>query len=648
MIKMRNLLALLFAGVTLSVSAQKGPGKFGDVSIEDLKMTTYEADPSAEALVLFDYGIAHIDYHSEKMIFERHKRIKILKKEGLDWANASILLYHSGTSKEKVSGLKAVTYNLEDGKIVSEKMSNSGVFDERFNKYWDKQKFTLPNVKEGSVIEYSYKIYSDFIINFPNWEFQGTIPTLWSEYRATIPDFFIFKKYMQGYVTLSINDVKKIGKQSYSDEVHRWVAKDVPAFKPEPHMTSERDYISKMNFALSHINFPGQPVREIMGSWEKLNSKLLESEYFGKVIDGSGFLRKKTDELTAGATDQNQKIAKIYDYVKESIEWNRLDDHTVDETNLKKVFDAKKGNSAEINLALVSMLKKAGVNANPVILSTRDHGFVRQFIPMEKQFNYVICAVNIEGKTLLLDATDRLLPMGSIPERCLNGQGLIISQSMFGWLNLEAVVRSRTTVQADLVLEEDHLKGIVKFNRTGYDAHRIRKNYLTNGKEEYVKQLVGSKSWDISKSEITSIEKIDESVVESYEMDIADHINAAGNMIYIDPFITGKTTENPFKLEKREYPVDFGSPFDRIYIVSFTLPEGYQIEEAPEPKVMSLPANAGRYLYNVARNGNTITITSVLNINKAIFVQNEYEALREFYNLVVAKQAEQLVLKKKI
>jgi len=78
-----------------------------------------------------------------------------------------------------------------------------------------------------------------------------------------------------------------------------------------------------------------------------------------------------------------------------------------------------------------------------------------------------------------------------------------------------------------------------------------------------------------------------------------------------------------------------------------TLPEGFEVDELPKPKAISLPANAGRYTYNITQTGRVLNIVSNFQINQSIFVPQEYLNLREFYNQVVAKQAGQIVLKVK-
>ncbi len=643
---MKNLLAtVMFTVLSFYAVAQKAPIKFGDIPLEDLEMTRYAADTSAVAVILADYGEARISPFQGKMIFERHTRIKILKKDGTSWANVEVPLWKQSGSRETISGLKAVTYNLENGKVVQTKMNSDNVFEEKFNKNIDLKKFTLVNAKEGSVIEYTYKINSDFITEFPNWQFQYSIPSRLTEYRAYIPDFFIFEKYMKGYLAPGY-ETKNFQQGSYNEKMHRWTINNVPAFKAEPYMTCEEDYISKINFALSYINFPGQPSREIMGSWDKLVGSLMGSESFGKTVSGNNFLKKKVEELTAGITEPEQKMAAIHNYVKTSLEWTKVSDALAD--NLKDVFEKKKGTAGDINLALASMLDKAGFSVDLLILSTREHGFIRKPFPIASQINYVVASVVIGEKRYYLDATEKFLPINVLPERCLNGEGILISQNKtFKWVNLESGVKSKTVVNTDLTLAADgSLTGSLSFSRDGYDAHKMRSRYASNGEETYIKNFAGADK-EIASTKFENIDNLNVSVKELHELTLNEMADVAGDAIYLNPLIGYNFSENPFKLSERIYPVDFGSPFEKMVIGKITLPEGYVIDELPKSKILALPNNMGRFVYSVTTIGNTISYTSSFSINKALFVQNEYPLLREFYTQVVAKQAEQIVLKRK-
>lgn len=637
---------ILFLLSIISYS-QKSPIKFGDIPMEDLKMTVYSKDSSASAVVLEDYGIAYITVIGDAPVlnFERHTRIKILTKEGLDYANTSILVYHAGATEEKVQALKAASYNLENGKVVESKLSKDNIFKEKVNRNYNRQKFAIPNVKVGSVIEYSYRISSEFFTNFPNWSFQRSIPTRLSEYWAMIPDLFTYEKYMQGYVPVSSYETKR--QLYYETDVigHHWISRNVPAFKEESYMTSTDEYISKMNFALSRINYSTH-IQEVMASWEKLTKDLLEDEEFGKAIDKSGFLKDKVNQITSGVTDSLQKVIAISNYVKNNIEWDGEEDYYVG--NIKKILESKSGTSGDINIILASMLDKAGFDVEMILLSTRGHGIIRQSYPMRKQFNYVIASVKLGGKRLLLDATEKNLPYDILPSRCLNGQGLIVSKKNFGWIEVTSKAKAKTVVNVDLNISgENELTGKIQYTMDGYDAHSTRDELLKNGEEKYLKDFKATKQWQFEKSEFQDVKDLSKPIKESHQVIISDHMTSAGDILYINPFVSSRTEENPFKSDQRIYPIDFGTQIDKTYILKLVVPDHFTIDDLPKNKVIALPGNAGKYILNVTAVGNTISITSIFQINRSMISQTEYANVKEFFNQVVAKQAEQIVLKKK-
>ncbi|HEY0651569.1 MAG TPA: DUF3857 domain-containing protein [Chryseosolibacter sp.] len=650
-------LALLFS---FSVFAQKPAIKFGEVPMEALTMKNYPGDSSANAVILGDYGSSTIDY-SESMgfmlKFERTTRIKILKKEGFEWADYEIPLYRDGGTDEKIVVLKAQTTNLEEGKVVEIKVKNESIFKSDENENLRIVKVTFPNVKQGSVLDITYKISSEFFTNLQDWQFQHTIPTVVSEYRANIPEWFHYEKYTQGYVMLAANDhklehtsVHLSGSSTplqFREDRYRWAAENVPAFKAEPYLTTEKDYISKINFELASVTFPNSAPKIYLGSWADINKFYLEHEYFYREITGNNFLKKLAEEVTAGLSTDQEKIAALNSYVKNNFSWNGSF-RKFPSNSLKKIVDEKKGTSADLNLLLASLMQKAGFDVSPVLISTRDHGFIREAIAIASQFNSVICHVKIGEKYLLLDATDPLLPTGVLPQRCLNGRGFAIGASGPTWVELTSPVKSKTYANADFLIDANGaISGKLTVDRSGYSAQAMRSQYLSKGEEEYVKSFSTGKSWQISKSEIKNLKEINEPFKERYDLSHDTHADVSGDIIYLNPFLIMREESNPFRLETREYPVSFGSMVERFYVGKFTLPDGYAIDEAPQNRIIALPGNAAKFSFNVAAFGNQITITSVLQINRDIFLQDEYPNLREFYNQVVAKQAEQIVIKKK-
>ncbi len=660
--------AVAFTLICSIAFSQKEPIKFGDIPLEDLQMKSYDKDTTAEAVVLTDFGETNFVYSPTKgwqLNFERTIRIKILTKEGYSWADFRIPLYKSGSDSEKISGLKAYTYNLENGKVVETKMKSDAVFEEQSSANLKLTKFTLPNVKEGSVVDVTYKISSDFIFNYQDWAFQSTIPTRYSEYRASFPEFFFYETLMQGYIPLAINEKKqfiqkftvpyqsdpgaggKIDKGTYelnsNGSRYRWAAQNVPAFKEEPYLTTVQDYISKINFELNYVKYPSQPVKNYMGSWADLNNMFLENQYFGQPVRGSGFLTKTAEGLTAHTATEQEKVAAIYAYVKSAVIWDGRYRLYLDD-NLKNPINNKKGSSAEINLLLVSLLQKAGLKADPVLISTRKHGFIREQFALSSQFNSVICVVTVDNKKILLDATHQYLPASLLPEECLNGKGYIISKESPGWVNITAPKSKKYTL-AEITIDEGQLKGKISTTNDNYEAFSIRKSYYKEGEAEYLKHW-GEATIDVVKAEFENMDKINLSVKENIVFEHQDKVEEA-SILYINPMLHFQVRENPFKTETRVYPVNFGRSTEQTFVCRITIPENYQVDEMPQNKITALPDNGGKFLYSAQVIGNAVTITSVVAINQPLFIQDEYPALREFFNLIVAKHAEQVVLKKK-
>ena len=382
-----------------------------------------------------------------------------------------------------------------------------------------------------------------------------------------------------------------------------------------------------------------------MGSWDDINISYWER--IGDEITGNNSLKKQVEEITSGMNTPTEKLNALYSFVKNNILWDGSN-RKYPTITIKKVLDEKKGNSAEVNLLLASMLEKAGIPVFAVLLSTRDHGFVREAIQVSSQFNYVACLAKIDDKSILLDATNKLLPIGMLPENCLNGNGLMVSKDGFQWIKLQTSLKTRTVINVDASLTENaDLKGVIRIDKTGYHSVASRATYLAKGEAAYLKDFVGSHSWDILKSEFQNVKEIQQPFKEIYNLVISEHIASAGNTYYLNPFILDQSQQNPFKQEKRDYPVDFGTPFDKTYMFKIALPVDYLVEELPKSKIVALPNNAAKYVYNVSQAGNIINITSSLTIGRSIFSQDEYIHLQEFYNQIIAKQAEQIVIKKK-
>jgi hypothetical protein len=659
----------MLSAIVLTVNAQETSPytKFGKITPEELQKKIYPIDSNANAVVLSDIGGAAIEGNSKgwfSISFSRHRVVHILNKNGYDEANVEVHLYTNGEDEEKLDGVKAVTYNLENGKVVESKLDKSAVFKEKIDKNWAKRKFTFPNVKEGCIIEYEYKVTSDYIQNLDPWNFQGESPILWSEFNLSVPQFFTYAFMSHGYHSFQINDKKdrtttfnvvdsrgtsSSDRFSFSSGVtdYRWVMKEVPALKEESFTTSVKNHISRIEFQLSSQGYPLAP-HDFRNTWPGLVKELLESSYFGNALDNSNnWLADDLKPVLAGTKSETEKAKRIHAFVRDNF---TCTDHSSlwIEQSLKNVMKAKKGSVSEINLLLTAMLRYAGLQADPVILSTTDHGFALEYYPMISAFNYVISQCVADGQTIYLDATHPRLGFGKLMPECYNGHARVINQEATP-IYLMPDSLSERKVTALFISNDEKGNRIGSMNQTlGYfESYNVRDKIKEKGEEEFFKEIqkVYGEDVKVKSPKVDSLNNYETPVALKYEVDLN---TPTEDIFYVNPMYGEAWKKNPFKSAERFYPVEMPYTMDETYLLTMEVPAGYTVDELPKQMVVKLDEKESAFFeYRISQSGSTISLRSRVKINHTLFANEEYENLREFFNMIVNKQNEQIVFKKK-
>ena len=678
---MKNLLTFLIVSVlTINQAfAQESPKiKFEKVSEEELKMTVYEPDTAAVAVILFDDGSSEVKYDVQKgfmLTYERFVRIKILKQTGTEWGNFSIPLYSSVKNKEEIGSVKGTTFNYENGKVVKTEMKKESVFRERENKYWEMVRLSLPSVKIGSVIDLKYTVFSPLLWNLRSWEFQYLIPVKWSQYEVVYPEYFIYNHSSKGYHSLnprkqstrneninytstSVTSGSALsgGGQrqtenntiSYVANIYAYSASNVPAMKEEPYLTTLENYTTQVKFELAVTDFTKirGSYKSYTNSWNDIAEELLTDDDFGGQIKSANYAKDEIARLINGKSDEKQKMIALYNYIQHSIKWSGVRT-LMPSKSLRKIFDEKNGNSADVNLLLVATLNEAGFDATPVILSTRDNGIIYPAHASISDCNYVIARVVINGSPILLDATEPNLPAGLLPFRCLNGEGRTIKRDNVEKIALTNVKSSSNTV-IFMELKEGKFAGSIISSETGLNAFNFRESVKNaGGQKEYFDKLRNNSSEvqyiDYSYKYLDSLYL---QVEKRYNIDLQNDSETDAEIIYFNPILVGRITKNPFTSPTRQYPVDYGAPFTETYQLNLAIPEGYAVEELPKSKSFGLVDKGGSFLYKAEQTGGSINLSMRFNMDKTLFLPDEYNAMKDFYDVVVAKQSEQIVFKK--
>lgn len=641
------LLIVLFMFIPQLTDAQKRD--FGDISKQMIEMDVYEKDSTASAVVIFDVGDAELDNRLE-VEFRRHIRIKILTDEGFTYGDFS-KRYIEKNPEQDITRIKAATYNLENGSIVKTELDKDDILIDKEGDDYTEVKFTMPALRPGSIIEYEYLFKSDSPIDLPDWDFQKSIPSMWSEYMIRIPEWFRYLKVSRGYESFFSIEEKPYqsgGRQNYVGTESTWVMKDIPAIEEAPYMKSIDNYRSAIKFQLANITVPGVVYEDYLSDWPRVGGALAESSSHGKKLKRNKFLANILEDIISEEDSELEKMKKIYTHVSSHMNWNEMLSFNASQ-DLEDSYKEGDGNSADINLMLINMLKEAGLSAHSVVLSTTDHGDVIRMFPLISQFNHVIAYVEIGSEFYFLDAKNEKRPFNLLPANSINSVGFLIDipKEQFRWINIENKDENNLSIYIDAELNEDgRLVGVLNSKSNGYYALYSREDFEDEDEiKETIKQTVFS---DPVNTVIDSANVKESELHEDlrYSAHFEVSANASGNVIYLNPMIVERLIDNPFKEEERVFPIDFDYTFDETVTLRFTIPEGWSVDEVPASKIFRTPDESANYrkLFQVA--GNTIMMQYKFSINKHNYSPDDYMFLKDFFKALIENQSEQIVLKK--
>lgn len=639
---------------------------FGKVSPADLAMTVYEQDSAAEAVVLGDYGLIdfRFDTGDPSIEFQRHRRIKILKRSGFDYGDISLGFY-SGDNMEEIKKYEAIVHSPDGTKT---KLKKDDFFLEEIDNTYTRLKFSFPNLEEGCVIEYRYSLYSEDLFSLPEWYFQRSIPTRYSQFQIEIPEWLDYVTLNQGrsfdvqeaearqrrYTVFSSNSSgmrSQSGRVDLNTRFLTYAMRDVPALREEAYITTMDDYLAKISMQLRGTNFDNV-YRPQLSTWENTAQELSEHNYFGVQISRKRYYKDAYKALEGQLSKDLSDLDRtqlIYSWINEHLEWNREYGIFIDR-KLDDCFAQKTGSGAELNLLLVALLREAGIDAHPALLSTRSHGKMVELYPLIRQFNHVIAFAMVEGQPMVMDAGNPARPLGMLRVAALNSKAWLADPARPQWIGLSGVPGSSTYFALVTLHKDGSLTGKISEKHEGYNAMFSRGRLETEEQSDVFGNLFSERFSDATVSDI-SVENLPTShdpLNVRMQVDLPGAAQVIGDMMYLDPNLVRPFDESPFKLEERLYPVDIPFPVMEQFVLNLELPEGYKLAEEPEPFKISLPGNDGSFSYQVTPRDGSLQIVSKFSLNKLKWEPQDYQLLREFVNYTIEKTSEQLVLRKAV
>lgn len=642
---------LIFLSALFTTQAQNFSKEFRKVSVDEHLMTNYPNDPDAEAVVLFDIGSSHFVSTDKgfEIIYSRSTRIKIFSESGSKWAEIQIPYYQEGGIYETIYELEAISYIYENGKVIATPLDLKNTYNEKVNNSWNIRKFAVPNIKPGSIIEYQYKINSQYVFHQRDWYFQWRIPVIYSEYNISMIPFYEYSYLLQGTKKDEIEITSKEDRMhekyfaniKYSELQHKFVRKDIPAFKSEDFISSVDDYIAKISFQLSKVNHPNGRVENVMSTWESLIKDLEGHDDFGKFISK---VQKDAEKIInikelKDKTD-SEKFDYVIEFVKNNYVWNNQNGIYATKSPSNLVIE-KNGNDSDINLFTIGLLNAIGIESYPMLVSTRSNGKIKHDYPFLHFFDYVLILAKVDGKNVMSDATETLTHNTRIPEKCINDAGLVIDKKNPLWINTEFNYPSSTSTNIimDQISSGDVLVNIYKI-MTEYDALRFKKMYVS--KDGNLKGLFERENIQLIDSTLSIKDPLarNRSQIYSYKCNYKpDFVNGK---IYISPFLNEVVTQNPLKEKDRSYPIDFVIRKREQLECRLILPEGFKTEFIPQNQEINNELFELKYI--VKESDGIVLVTMNYLFKKAIYEPTEYSQIKSFFDELVKKSNEKIVL----
>lgn len=652
---MKKIITLfIMVQFTVMAFAQDISREFGDVKMTDFNVKPPETEVNADALVIFDIGESEFinsARRSKDILFKRRTRVKIFNNAGVDHAIVSIPYYIGDDDMEQVTLIEAYSVNIEDGVIKKTKLDLTTVYEEVKNRNWKYKKFAIPNVRPGSVIEYRYEIVSPYKFNFRDWEFQRRIPTLYSKYIVKMDPFYQYYWVLQGAEKFSTyKEYKgkrmptKYGVSSYQNMIYEFIMTDVSSYKEEPLSTGYDDLVIKIDYQLASVSGVNEIEREIISTWKSLISELLRNKYFGKFIKASGRQYKEIEEgYNLVKMSQRHKADFLINYVKQNFAFNK--EHSIlTYENVGEFLDNKEGNSAEINLYLAGLMKKAGIDAEPVIISTKDHGKIKTEYPFLNYFNHVVVLVNIDGKSFVTDASEINCSNRILPPKCINDLGLVIKKGKEKWINTISDSKSYEIEKYKIKVSENKdsvdVEGLMIFSKhkglhwrnTFQEDKEVVENYWNSKSVNDINDVVIINFKDKRKNYIVGFKG--KYPIETVKSKII--LNALGH---------DDNLENPFESELRKYPVNFPYKSVRKIESKILIPEGYTVKSIPEK--VEIDNEIVKISYIPVMNGDgECKINFSYEFKQLVYDVSVYDKLKSYYEIIINKINEKIVIER--
>lgn len=647
--KINPSLTLIFC-LLLSVNSIAQPfiSKSDNITKEEMDLQACDFEPDASALFLLNEQTISFkkDNYSTKTVYKRRARIKIFNENGFKYAN--VIIPNAKTKNSKIEDLEAFVYNLApDGSIISEAVNKDQIFKDKPTKKGSGVdiRFTFPNLKAGSIIEYSYTRNVKNIYGIESWLLQSEIPVLTSVCDITIPAGYKLEEHIRG---LQLNDFGIVTTTKRQDKYNiskQFVAHKIPAFRIEPFMLSLIDNLKRIEFSVYDKGFLDGVSNE--GKWEFMSTFLSISPAFRNIylpVKGTGTIIDSVKALDS----EDKKISAIYDIVTGRVNWNGERFFVAED--ITSAWENKSGSSAEINALILNLLTNVGIECKPVLASSREHGKINLDFPALSQFNSLVALVYTKDENYVVDGTEPQHSYKIPPLSILNSAGFVLDGNST-WIDItdaETFMISSTYIKAELD-SSGMLRGKVNLVLKDYaKAERIKD--MQKDKEEQQEETKDFLRYDDEDLVIDSVTVKDTAGKDQpLQIDMQFHYALTNNedFYFLNPFFFSMFRKNPFTAKERRTDIDFGCKQKFITYILIKIPDNFIVEDYPKSTGIRTPDTSVYFRKDINIQDKQVAVRYNFELNNSLFAKESYPGIKEFFEKIYALMNQQIVLRKK-
>ncbi len=611
---------------------------------EELKSTKSTLNPDAAAEILYSSYHYRIDYQGV-MYKDVVNRVKIYNKDkASDYLDTQVSIYDGKNGREKLLDLKAYTYNFENGKIKSTKVEKDSKFKSTEDKNYNITKLAFPDVKNGSVLEYNYSIETPFYYSIDKVMVEREIPIKYFEYILDAPTQLGYTLNYTGTLVPKYRIIEDKEMYGGPHKTYRFGYENIPAYKDENFVGNNNNFKTSIKPEVNSTYINNDYKRYAL-TWEDVRKNLYENDDFGGELKKSNAVKNILPANISSISNQNEKADAIFQFVQDNYKWNN-EIGVIANEGVKNLISTKIGNSAEINFLLILLMKDAGLEANPVVLSTVGRGLLKIERPSITQLNYVVAEVLIGEASFLYDASSKWSSKNMLPPRALNYMGFLFTDKLSKQIAIGYKDKSETELTVDAKLNTDGtFSGHFSDSDTKFFGMMAHEMYDKN-KDDYQKTYKDKYSFPLKN--LKSGTKNTNDFETSFDFDSDTFVDAIGNKLVFNPLLFLFSKSHDFDQEtERKSPIEFYTAYSRKKKVTITLPEGYVFENLPASKRFRTEGNEISYLYFVEQKGNQLIVETTTTLDSEFFPKEYYPAFKQVFDNITKMEGQVVTAVKK-